>query len=774
MKTKYLFTFVPLVLLALAGSANASAPDPLAAPTAAWIFEVTKTVDTNDGACDPDDCSLREAIIAANAMAGADIVMLPEGQYLLTIASGAEGDEDLDPARGDLDITDDLILNGADARTTVIDANSAFRVFQVGLDATAALSQLTIQHGYAQRGGGIKSGGMLNIEHCRLLNNSAEEFGGALFVGWMEGKGFIIRDSLLAGNTSSGIGGAISVVTNGTFRIEDSAVMDNSALWAGGIAGYGGVTLTIVSSTIGRNQATEYAGGIDWETNPLILNNVTIAGNSAPFVGGLASGVSGLGGTLIVQNSLIAGNSADTSPDCLIADPEMAYTQSLGYNLIGDVSGCEVVNWQPSDRFGAPGLATPQREYFPLQASSQAIDAGESAACPTFDQLGNPRTDGDGDGIVECDIGAIEHQGPYGDGGDNKLKSSNWYFLAPTSGVRGSITDGILALTVSSSPARACWHQDLNGVPLRGQVVHYEADLRQMANMNSVKGFGNPYISLQVQRGDGTWQYNYGGIGNSTATAGGPWVGKNIDVVLPTDMKALRASFCVWDATPGTAQAQSLLLRLATAPPPPAPPPLSQNLLSSHWMWAPATPAISGVKEAVALAINVSAAKASGCWIQDMPGAALRGATVRYEASMAKTGVLNRITPKLFVNPYVSLQAQTTDGVWHYNYGGILNSRATSGGPYVTESRDIVLPANLMTLRAAFCVWEAEPGTGRGKDFLLRTVNPVAAQGADMWYPTWMEYTPDTPSALPADVAGLELPQVPEMGGLLYLPLMRQ
>ena len=239
--------------------------------------------------------------------------------------------------------------------------------------------------------------------------------------------------------------------------------------------------------------------------------------------------------------------------------------------------------------------------------------------------------------------------------------------------------------------------------------------MSKTADMNSTYGFVNPYISLQIQREDGSWQYNYGGIGNSTATPGGPPVGKSIDVVLPTDMKALRASFCVWDATPGTAQAQSLLLRLAMAPPPPAPPPLSQNLLSSHWTWAPATPAITGVKEAVALAIDVSAAKASGCWIQDMPGAALRGATVRYEASMAKTGVLNRGTPKLFVNPYVSLQAQTTDGMWHYNYGGILNSRATSGGPYVTESCDIVLPGNLRTLRAAFCVWEAEPGTGRGQ-----------------------------------------------------------
>src|SRR4030095_3590474 len=36
-------------------------------------FVVTKTADTNDGVCDAD-CSLREAVVAANTNAGADVV----------------------------------------------------------------------------------------------------------------------------------------------------------------------------------------------------------------------------------------------------------------------------------------------------------------------------------------------------------------------------------------------------------------------------------------------------------------------------------------------------------------------------------------------------------------------------------------------------------------------------------------------------------------------------------------------------------------------------
>ncbi|HYU58187.1 MAG TPA: CSLREA domain-containing protein [Actinomycetota bacterium] len=50
-------------------SAEALAPGP---------FEVTKTADTYDGACD-GDCSLREAVVAANDRSGADVIVVPAG-----------------------------------------------------------------------------------------------------------------------------------------------------------------------------------------------------------------------------------------------------------------------------------------------------------------------------------------------------------------------------------------------------------------------------------------------------------------------------------------------------------------------------------------------------------------------------------------------------------------------------------------------------------------------------------------------------------------------
>jgi len=103
------------------GVAVAAVPDARAAN-----FTVTKTADTADGICDAD-CSLREAIIAANAGPGADIITLPAGTYTLTIAGANEDDA----ATGDLDIKGDLMINGATGATTIIDGGAIDRVFQV-------------------------------------------------------------------------------------------------------------------------------------------------------------------------------------------------------------------------------------------------------------------------------------------------------------------------------------------------------------------------------------------------------------------------------------------------------------------------------------------------------------------------------------------------------------------------------------------------------------------------------------------------------------------
>src|SRR5689334_7259429 len=101
-----------------------------ARPVAATTIAVTTTTDelNADG-----DCSLREAVRAANGNVAVDAcpagqndqtdtITVPAGTYTLTIAGN-----DNDATAGDLDILDnaaakDLVLNGAGAATTIIQA----------------------------------------------------------------------------------------------------------------------------------------------------------------------------------------------------------------------------------------------------------------------------------------------------------------------------------------------------------------------------------------------------------------------------------------------------------------------------------------------------------------------------------------------------------------------------------------------------------------------------------------------------------------------------
>src|SRR3972149_1968169 len=115
-----------MIAALLAVAALLAAPTGHVRPASAAVFAVTKTADTADGACDAD-CSLREAIIAANAALGVDTITLAADTYNLSIAGTGENAA----ATGDLDFTDDAVLQGAGVSATVIDGQKLDRVLHV-------------------------------------------------------------------------------------------------------------------------------------------------------------------------------------------------------------------------------------------------------------------------------------------------------------------------------------------------------------------------------------------------------------------------------------------------------------------------------------------------------------------------------------------------------------------------------------------------------------------------------------------------------------------
>src|SRR3989338_4354621 len=146
-----------------------------ATPVLAATFTVTKIADTNDCVCDAD-CSLREAIGAANALPGADVITLPAGTY--TISIGGTG-EDLN-ATGDLDITGDLTISGAGDTSTIIDGAAIDRVLTVFPGATVFIDSVTVRNGNPGAGfgaGGILNAGTLTLTNSPVTDNTGEDFG---------------------------------------------------------------------------------------------------------------------------------------------------------------------------------------------------------------------------------------------------------------------------------------------------------------------------------------------------------------------------------------------------------------------------------------------------------------------------------------------------------------------------------------------------------------------------------------------------------------------
>lgn len=103
----------------------------------AETFTVTKTVDTNDGVCD-SDCSLREAIGAANAVATDDIIKFDEKLFAVP--------QKITLAGKSLNILEKskLIINGPGADLLTISGNNASGVIDVGAESETIINGLKV------------------------------------------------------------------------------------------------------------------------------------------------------------------------------------------------------------------------------------------------------------------------------------------------------------------------------------------------------------------------------------------------------------------------------------------------------------------------------------------------------------------------------------------------------------------------------------------------------------------------------------------------------
>jgi CSLREA domain-containing protein len=291
----------------------------LPAPTlaAGKTFTVNSTVDApdatpGDGTCETASgngiCTLRAAIMETNALAGADTIKLQAGAlYVLTRAG-----DDNTALNGDLDITDDVTINGGGpgAGSSVIDGNGFVthdRVFDIEkIGGMVNLSGVTIQHG---KDSGCCAGGILNSYGTLTLTNSVVRANIGVYGGGIRNEDTLtLNNSTVSSNTATDFGGGI--FNYKTVTLNNSTISGNSTDGdGGGIYNWGAATLTLNKSTVSGNSTTSGSGGAIVNWGLATLTNSTISGNSA---GGDGGGIINVG-TLTVNNSTISGNSATSS-----------------------------------------------------------------------------------------------------------------------------------------------------------------------------------------------------------------------------------------------------------------------------------------------------------------------------------------------------------------------------------------------------------------------------------------------------------------------------
>jgi CSLREA domain-containing protein len=317
----------------------------------AATFTVNSTADDVDaapgnGVCATATgvCTLRAAIQETNARSGADTIVLPAGTYTLTRLPGAGSDT---AATGDLDISDTLTIQGGNllvkGSVAVVQGVKSWndRVFHVRAAGTLQMSRVVVQGGNtAGSGGGIRveSGGSLTLVTSSVRNNIAQQGGGVSNAGTFVSMGSPSGQSIITGNSAQD-GGGIRNESIGTMTLTSSAVSDNVASQGpGGIGNVG--TLTLTGSSVSGNTGV-FGGGIA-STGPTNVINSAIFNNTATQGGG---GIDNCDATMTLDKSLVSGNEASENGGGIRNCGALTVTNSTFSGNVASGSGAGIFNF---------------------------------------------------------------------------------------------------------------------------------------------------------------------------------------------------------------------------------------------------------------------------------------------------------------------------------------------------------------------------------------------------------------------------------------------
>ncbi len=408
--------FVTL-LLGVALLAPSGAVSPAAA---AATFTVTRDDDPPPNGCAPDDCSLREAVIAANDAAGADAITLPLGLY--TLAIDVTIDEDA-AATGDLDITDDLTISGVYRTGTIIQAcdgsaglcSGLDRLFEISAGVTAGLSEMTLQNGLSmtEDGGAVENHGALTLTAVAVRTSSAVNGGGI----WNHAAGTLTLNASQVGNnkaTQSPFSTGGGIQNEGTLTLTNSTVSENTSnSEGGGIFNSGAGVVTLTNSVVGGNISNSGASGAIHNDGTLSISNSTVANNTAGCEGGAIRS----NDTLTITGSTFSGNTAGCEAGAILNDGTANITNSTisGNAAAEEASALENVGQMTLTNVTIADNSSPAGGGFVNNSDSatltNVIIAGNTPAdCAHFSPI--PVSSHNLDSDATCGFNALsDHQG---------------------------------------------------------------------------------------------------------------------------------------------------------------------------------------------------------------------------------------------------------------------------------------------------------------------------------------------------------------------------
>lgn len=270
------------------------------------VIMVTNLNDSGNG-------SLRAAVDSANSSPGADVIRFRQnlaGTIVLT--------------SGQMEIADELTIDGPGTSQITISGNHASRVFKMGPGTQVAIDDLTIANArntirdnvgiVVTRGGAIlNDGGTLSLARVAMFNNQTIDTGTTSAV---VGGGAVVNSGnarltatncLFVGNTASGgnnyaFGGAIGNVTNSVADVVNCTFIGNVATgggtsYGGAIGNFGSSQLTVTGCTFNDNVARgtdpgekAFGGAIATRPGTVVSSGSTTSIDKSCFVNNRAAG----------------------------------------------------------------------------------------------------------------------------------------------------------------------------------------------------------------------------------------------------------------------------------------------------------------------------------------------------------------------------------------------------------------------------------------------------------------------------------------------------